>query len=185
MEEARDKKKWIGIFAAFFVVIAGLLIAIVIIVVNRNNVGNVQEEPTRQEENQEAETEKTEADEIYEQTVESINLLLEETNAEDTQQIFATYNEYIDAATDEEAKNRLKLDYYQMAMLYDTEKEKKDEIVNALLEIDKNLANVKSAAVVMNAASYYDDNDLYEQYGQILRERQVAEGLDLSLESRG
>jgi len=47
------------------------------------------------------------------------------------------------------------------------------------------LVSGNSAAVIMNAANYYGDEGLYDEYSRILVDRETAEGLDLDLETEG
>jgi Na+-transporting methylmalonyl-CoA/oxaloacetate decarboxylase gamma subunit len=183
------KNKWIILFSTFGVVIVGLVIAIVVVLVTRGL--SAAEEAAKQKEAEQAETqeytpkEKTEGEKIYEEVSTNINSKLDDVYAGDQEEIFSVYEEYINLTTNEEAKALLQLDYYQMVMLYDFNREKGQEVLDNLVKIDDSLKGVNSAATILNAAEYYGDTGLYERYASILIEREKTEGIDLDLETAG
>ena len=183
-EKPLNKKNWVILFSVFGVAIVGLVIAIVVILIARNNKPEEEIDPHQNEMEIEIK-EKSEAEEEYEKTMNFINIELGDTNAEDIDEISRVYGYYIDHMSNQEARAMMEVDYYQMLMIYDTNKEKKQEILSSLIRIDGEVQTLNSAATVINAAGYYDDNAIYNKYNQILLERAEMEGLDPSVEADG
>lgn len=179
-----NKKKWAILFSAFGVLIVGLVIAIIVVVVMRDNKPAV-EEPEPTDTPTYTQKEKSEGEQIYEQASVAIADNLDGVDAEDESEIFNIYNEYINVVTNEEAKALLRLDYYQAVMNYDTDKKQKKEVLDAVVEIDGILKTIESGIVVINAADYYEDSALYEKYNEIVNEREAAEGIDMEMETSG
>lgn len=61
-------------------------------------------------------------------------------------------------------------------MLDDMEKARREEAENYAIENDNEKQSVESATLVMNVASYYSDNDLYNKYYEILSSRLAENG---------
>lgn len=183
VEKPVNKKKWAILFSVLGVIILGLIIAIVVILIVRNNTPSVADETNEPVEY--VPKEQTEGEQIYEQVMASISSKLDDVYADDTEEIFAIYDEYMELVQNEEAKALLTLDYYQLVMLYDTNKEKKQEVLNTLIKTDSFLKGLDSAASVINAASYYGEDDLVEEYNRIMVERGKAEGINIGTGSDG
>ena len=175
------KKSLIWLFFVSGAVIVGLVIAVVVVVVNRGEK-QPENQPPQTETPISDETEPTEAEEIYESVSDDIASAIADLYIEDKDEVLDVYKEYIDGVTNEEAKAKLLLDYYQVVMIYDGNREQKEAVIDGLLEIDKTLENITSAVVIQNAASYYSDDALYEKYNTILIEREKAAGIDTETE---
>lgn len=183
VEKPVDKKKWVILFSILGVMILGLIIAIVVILIVRNNNPVASDEPNEPVEY--VPKEQTEGEQIHEQVMASISSKLDDVYADDTEEIFAIYDEYMELVQNAEAKALLTLDYYQLIMLYDTNKEKKQEVLTTLIRTDSFLKGLDSAASVINAASYYEDDALVEEYNNIMIERGKAEGINIGTGSDG
>lgn len=170
------------------VLIFGLVIAIIVVI---NNRGGTQDEQVAEEVTTDTEAkteiveERTEVETIYDGIIESIDNELSEVYVEDKDEIFRIYKQYIDITEDEQVKAMIKVDYYQMAMIYDVDKSHGEEILDELVKLDDTLKSIDSAVTVVNAADYYGNTELYNNYSAILTERTKAGGADLEMETAG
>ena len=180
--DTSKNKIFFAILGVLGILIIGLIVAIVVTKNLPKDTDGLVDESEVQEVTP---SEKTESEQIYEQYSDSINAELQNMPVEDKDGALALYEYYIGEVDDEEVKNMLSVDYYQLIMLYDVDKTQKDLVISGLLEKDNALKNVSSAVVITNAASYYGDESLLEQYENILMERQTADGFDLNMETDG
>ena len=179
--DTSKSKIFFAVLGVLGVLIVGLVIAIVVV----KNLPKGDEFVDESAVKEVIPSEKTQSEQIYEQYSDSINAELQNMSADNKDDALALYEYYIGSVDDEEVKNMLSVDYYQLIMLYDVDKTQKDLVISGLLEKDNALKNVSSAVVIINAASYYENEALLDQYEKILEERQAADGLDLNMETDG
>ena len=191
-EKPVNKRFWIIVFSAIGVVIVGLIIAIIVVSINRNSSEDpLAKDPSQAEdsgdgsENPDDSDEPSEEETLYQEISYTIRDALTEIDAEDSEQIFAIYKEHIDDTSDVRVKAMIEIDYYGVVMAYDENKERGNEVLDRLTKIDEGLKTISSAASVMNAADYYGNTDLYNQYNAILIDREKAAGIDLDMETEG
>ena len=162
------KKWWVVAFAVAGVAIVGLIIAIVIVVVNRNGASSEQTSMTT-EGQQDAIDAAIEAQyEAENNEIMSKFVLGEGVTIED---LVVMYKEKMDTATDEKLRAMFAVDYYMYLSILDLNGEKKDEILNALIEADDILKNLNSASAIITVAEGYGDQDLMDRYESILQDR--------------
>ena len=162
------KKWWVVAFAVAGVAIVGLIIAIVIVVVNRNGASSEQTSMTT-EGQQDAIDAAIEAQyEAENNEIMSKFVLGEGVTIED---LVVMYKEKMDTATDEKLRAMFAVDYYMYLSILDLNGEKKDEILNALIEADDILKNLNSASAIITVAEGYSDQDLMDRYESILQDR--------------
>lgn len=106
--------------------------------------------------------------------------------AEDLDSKINIYQEYIDMA-DLDEKVELYNERIQTILQLDYDnRQYARQIIDDTVEIDDILQSVSSAAQVINMASEYNDHELVTKYVGILREREIAEGVDVeNVEGRG
>ena len=179
--DKKQQKIWAIVLACLAVLIVGLVIAIVVVAVNRGESSTQQSEEATQEDASNGDA----AMEIYYNTTDEINNTINEIPVENTNRILALYRHYLEKVEDETAKAMLMLDYVNIEMNYDPNKEKGEEIMTAALTMDEILKTSDSAATILNIASYYGKSDIYDRYEQILKERMTAEGIDMGMETEG
>lgn len=154
------KNKWIILFSVFGVVIVGLVIAIVVVLVNRNN-------PQEVAENDES---YNEAFSLYADDNEEIANLIVEQDLSD-EEMLKLLKEKVDAAENEKTKAMLEVDYYlTMFAVQGRDEGKKEEIMNGLIGAYDVLHTFDAAQAVANSAFAYDDLDLYNEYVKIMKE---------------
>lgn len=179
---APKNKIWLGVLGAFLVAIVGLVIAIVVV----KNLPRGEENNTNNDTETIAYPEKSQNEEIYEQFSENINMELQKNLSNNSEEVFAVYDRYIDDTDiNEEVRDMLRVDKYQAMMLYDVDKIHGEAVITGLLEMDGVLKNIRTAIVILNAANYYENETLANEYTNILNSRQTDKGLDLTMETDG
>ncbi|MBQ3440885.1 hypothetical protein IJG27_01065 [Candidatus Saccharibacteria bacterium] len=155
------KKALFYALTATFLLIAGLIIAIIIL----SNLKNQKTDTPSDNPNPYT----SESMNIYETAT---NEILERTdNAEDINETIAMYRVYIENTTDGGAKALLSTDYYMMLMSLDTSLSMKDEVISGLIDADNIIKDASSALAVSNAAVYYQDYDISTKYQNIAKNR--------------
>lgn len=155
------KTKWIILFSVLGAVIVGLVIAIIVVVVNRDNALEVTEEVSEYDE----------ALAIYlDDNAEVATAVVNQDL--DGEGMLKMLKEKVNAADNEITKAMLEEDYYMtMFAVYGADESKKDEIINGLIEVEKILGDSRSAESVAAAALGYRDFDVYKKYVEIIKER--------------
>lgn len=159
---APKNKLLVAILGIFGVLIVGLIIAIVVV----KNLPKGEEV--------EVDVNLTADQVVYKKYLDFQNEILEEysyISRENKNAILEKYKKYAAETNDEVLKVLLNTGYYQTLMLYDDDGVYKDEALNGLIEIDKGAKTVDSAINVANAARYYGDSALVEEYSAIIENR--------------
>lgn len=146
------------LLACMGVAIVGLVVAIVVVAVNRNNGKN---------DDGAEDGEVVYASPIYEsydQLAEEFAGALLEMEDPTTQQILDLYQTYLGRTDNEEVKAMLLVDYYMIMMSGDSDVARKTEVLDGLVAADRVVKSVKSASAVAVAAKYYDDTELMAYY---------------------
>ena len=159
---SNNNRLWLIILGVLGALIVGLVIAIVVVKsVPRGEEAEVGVNLT--------------ADQVvYKKYLDFQNEILEEysyISRENKNAILEKYKKYAAETNDEVLKVLLNTGYYQTLMLYDDDGVYKDEALNGLIEIDKGAKTVDSAINVANAARYYRDSALVEEYSAIIENR--------------
>ena len=97
----------------------------------------------------------------------------------------AVYEQYASKMENKIVSAMLRADYLNLKMAYDSEKREGTEITEDALKVDKILGTINSGVLILNIADYYGNRELYEQYEQILNERETAMGIDMDVETEG
>lgn len=108
---------------------------------------------------------------------------LDEESLEIKSEVFERCRDSIDGY-DEMEQTELLIKCSTLIMADDHKKEYSKEVLDVLVRVDNVLQTAASASKVMNAAFFYDEQDLMERYTEIFRERfsnetnnQEAEGV--------
>lgn len=174
-EKSSSKKKWIviGVLAAALVIV---VVVAVVVVINNNRSNNVPEEVVVQEGADDKIDD--EARRIYNAAASEITAKIlqdDQTDSDGTgESVISLYLKKISETNNKTAKAMLLLDYYQMLMVYQPTLELKDTVLNGLISADKILETANSAMAVAEAAEYYGDTKIVEQYNQLVNERMAA-----------
>ena len=160
-----QKKALFYALTATFLLIIGLIIAIVVLSNLKNQKTETPPEDTNIYTAQSMDIYETATDEILERTEGSNNI-------NDT---IAMYRVYIEKTTDGDAKALLYTDYYMILMSLDTSLSMKDEVLSGLIDADNTIKNASSALAVSNAATYYQDYDLSNKYQDLAKNRMEEE----------
>lgn len=163
------KTKWIILFSGFGVLIIGLVIAIVVVAVNRGSGANdLLSKPVVEEGGMNDE----ELNATYGDFAQEINNKMsnvdEQYSGED---ILNIYMQKIEEVTDKRLKAMIEQDYYTMMLAVYPGDEKKEEIINGLIAADAILKTPRSALMVANGASWYNDTELAEKYTNVAYDR--------------
>ena len=161
--EPVDKKRWVILFSAFGVVIVGLIIAIIAVAANRGDGKPVSEEISEYDK----------AFMVYSVDNSEVATTIANQNL-NSEQILGLIKEKIDTATDEMAKAMFEEDYYSMMVsVYgiDVDAAKKEEILNGLMRADGVLKTASSAVSVANVALIYNNQEIWEKYRAIAKQR--------------
>lgn len=172
----RQKKVWLGVLCAAVILVVGLVVAIVV-VVNTKETEDISQNQTEEQvkyEDQELKTAVKERNAI----LSTISKVLESSADRSEEKVVSTYQYYISEEDDELVKLLLRLSLVMIEVGYDTDKTRGDELITAAKEIDEELQTMDSAITIMNMATTYKKNDLYEEYKAILMEREKAAGID-------
>ncbi|MBR3269648.1 hypothetical protein IKG07_00085 [Candidatus Saccharibacteria bacterium] len=173
-----DRKKWVVLLSVLGVIIVGLVVAIVVILVTRNNEPQIA--PSVNDEYDETlfayyvDNEEI-ADRIVKENLEGEDLL-------------KVIKEKIDAAENRGARAMLEQDYYlTMFATYGPDDEtKKEEIMNGLIRANDVLLTARSAEMVATTALSYHDYATYEQYIGIAKDRDPSiKSIDEMLDEKG
>lgn len=159
--ETGKSKVWFFVLCGLFVVIVGLVIAIVVV----KNLPKGSEEVASEEIVDTAETIYYQANSEIWRKILNNNLETEDVN------ILALYEEKMNETVDEEAKLLLMMDYYGIVMSQDINNERREEIETIMLDADEKLKTPLSAANIISMAITYGDSELREKYNNILNER--------------
>lgn len=188
VEKPVEKKKWVILFASLGIAIIGLVIAIAVVAIVKNNTRTGDDSNTSTGEMTEAERKKKflkEAEDDYMAVSEAINKVVSYIEVPDQSELISTYEYYIGQAESEYAKAMLQSDLLLILMGYDTDKIKGDELIDEAKAVDEILGTPNSAALIMNLASAYDKTELYEEYEKILIQREIDSGYDIEMETEG
>ncbi|MBR3253077.1 hypothetical protein IKF84_03335 [Candidatus Saccharibacteria bacterium] len=181
-ERNKSEKTLRVVLASMGVLIVGVVIAIVVVVSTRkvnnddnegdsSSVSPVEEDPAY-----------VEANKIYNKTLSEIVDVIEDVPQEREKLVIDTYKSYIAKVDNELARAMLNAERLCVEMNYDFNRERGAEIKAEALEIDAILQDINSAGLILNVASQYDDEELYEKYKQILVERG---GIEPGMEPEG
>lgn len=168
------KSKWIILFSIIGLLIVGLVIAIVVILTTRgssnsDNSGSGAAQTPVVEEGQMNDEELNAAYGEFDQEIaEKMANTGEQYSSEDILKIYA---QKIEEVTDKRLKAMIAGDYYTMMMMVNPGDEKKEEIVNGVIEADAVLQTARSALIVANVAANYNDGDLEDKYLDIAYDR--------------
>lgn len=172
----RQKKVWLGALCAAVILVVGLVVAIVV-AANTKETEDISQNQTEEQvkyEDQELKTAVKERNAI----LSTISKVLESSADRSEEKVVSTYQYYISEEDDELVKLLLRLSLVMIEVGYDTDKTRGDELITAAKEIDEELQTMDSAITIMNMATTYKKNDLYEEYKAILMEREKAAGID-------
>ena len=175
-EKPIDKKKWVILFSAIGVVIVGLAVAIIVVLATRNNTssnnnggGNTNNNSSNNAGQDTAPSKEELA--LYDEGMNEVMSNSVLTGNASIGDVVAMIKEKMDAETNEKVKALYAIDYYMYYSGLDANKEKKDEILNGLIEADKIVQSTNSAATIITVASFYEDQDLVDRYSSIMEER--------------
>ena len=101
------------------------------------------------------------------------------------EQIIDIYQKYIDIADESEVKANLLEERIFAVQKLNLYYKNGEQTISDVIAIDDLLQTVDSAAKVMNIASTYGNDDLFEKYKNILEERETKQGVDISTETEG
>ena len=165
-EKPINKKKWVILFSVLGALIVGLIIAIVVVLIIRNNKPQDVTQSISQEYN--------EALTVYFDDNENIADAIVEQNL-DSEGMLKLIKEKIDVAENEMVKAMLEEDYYMtLFSIYGADESKKDEILNGLIKVEEVLKTAEASEAVANIAFAYYDFDMYQKYVDITKERNPA-----------
>ena len=192
----RQKKIWLSALFGAFVLMIGLVIAIVVVANTREITGKTCNMNKNQDRNQNEElTEQEKRDQELKTAMEKRNIVLSaidkvlEASADvDEETVVSAYQYYISEEDNDLTKLLLRLNLVTIEASYDTDKTRGDELITVAKEIDNELKTIDSAVAIINMASFYGKNELLEEYDAILLEREKAAGInrdDDSGESKG
>lgn len=185
VEEVRQKKILGGIFGGLVVVAVGLVVAIVVVANMRE--GNRTDKPcdvdiSEEEYNEAIETANLEE---YQEIHETIDKIITQTRNLSEADVINAYQYYMGETDSTTVKNMLRMDLLIVEMGYDTEMTRGDELIAVAVEIDETERSMNSAGVVMILADNYGKTDVYNNYTNILNEREIAAGYDPNEEGEG
>lgn len=166
--ETGKSKVWFFVLCGLFVVIVGLVIAIVVV----KNLPREREETDVTDNN-----DYVTMVEKYDNYDSIINEISNKINSDqlNTQDTISLYQSYVDNTNNAIVKAMLRSDYYLLLMEQDVEKQWKEDIVNQLIGNDDIIRTENSALIVAMAAGYYQDEELMQQYNSIAAERATTE----------
>ena len=73
----------------------------------------------------------------------------------------------------------------QQVLSIDVERVYGDLVIADAIAVDDILQTLDSAGLVINVAASYGDNEVLEEYTEIMNERSEAEGIDEGMETLG
>ena len=164
-----SRKAWISIISGLAAVAVILVVAIVAVVVT----------PKGGDEGEETESiVETPTDKLLAEINEKVSELGNEND------IIDLYQEYIDETTGEE-KAAILMARIQQVLSIDVERVYGDLVIADAIAVDDILQTLDSAGLVINVAASYGDNEVLEEYTEIMNERSEAEGIDEGMETLG
>ena len=182
-KKANSSSILIGIIIALILVAAIITVVIVVIVNNRTSGGSSRDTSQIVEEKEEGVLSDEEATAIHDEGSNELILKLASEEGATIEDIVAGFKEKMDTATDKKVKAMFAIDYYMYLSLLDQSNERKDEILNALIEADEIVQSLESAATVITMAQNYGDQSLADKYTSILQERAAqADAMDANTE---
>lgn len=170
------------VLASIGILIVGVIIAIVVVLTTRSG-GEVASETSDISEDDTIVTEK--ATEEYLKLSDEIMTVIQKSGVNDEEYVLSTFKNYASKVENKVVSAMLKMDYLNMEMMYDLNKEKGEEILDDAMRIDQSLRTVDSAVVVLNMADYYGNTEVYEKYEKILNSRQAKMEIDMEMRTEG
>ena len=166
--ETGKSKVWFFVLCGLFVVIVGLVIAIVVV----KNLPREEITVSTVDSNL-----ANSAYNTYEAVREQImsDILSDELS---DSEILELYKIHIRESQDELVKAYLMSDYYEEVMAQDIELSKGDEVIDGLTDVDKVLNSAASSRAVWAAAEYYGNKNIANQYKDI-SEKRLNNGVNL------
>lgn len=174
--EAKKRKFWLVLLGALALIIVGLVVAIVIVIVSRN-VG-------KSGSDDENVTYNSPVYESYDKISDEISNKLAEIENPTSAELMEIYKTYLDEAQDEGVRALLAIDYYLIVMSSDSERIRRNEVIDGLMSADEYLKSVKSAMALEAAAVNYSDTELAASYHAIVNERLGGENVAPNDESQ-
>ena len=163
------KTKWIILFSGFGVLIIGLVIAIVVVAVTRGSADSPQTTPVIEPGGMNDEELDIKYNEI---SADIIGKMLNEGEQQYSgEDILELYKQKIEEISDKRLKAMIEADYYTMMLSVYPDEDKKGEIMDGLIKTDDVLRTARSALMVANGASWYNDSELEEKYTNIAYDR--------------
>ena len=101
------------------------------------------------------------------------------------EQVINIYQNYIDATDDLEIKVALLEARIFAVQDMDLNNEYGEEVISDAIIVDDLLQTTDSAARVMNVATAYGNDEVFERYGVLLKDRQAEQGVDINMETEG
>ena len=179
-EQNKSEKTLRVVLAGMGVLIVGLVVAIVVVASTRGGKQEVVEKPT---EDETIVTEKVL--EEYNEASSEIAAIIRKAGVTDESYVLSTYKSYASKVKDKVVSMMLKMDYLNMKMMYDTNKEHGEELLEEAMRIDASLRTIKSGVIVLNMAEYYGNEEIQKDYEKRLEVREKNEGVDTDLETVG
>ena len=154
-KDRHSRRVLVGIFSTLAVLIIGLVVVVVVIATYSNISNNTLE---------------AYESEIYQK--------ISDLGPGDIEEGITIYQEYIDkVGLDDQAK------LYTMRSVWITSMDRQDkygrQVLDDVVAADSILQTINSAVNVVNSAYNYGDEDLADEYNDILLERQAADGIDI------
>lgn len=168
--ETGKSKVWFFVLCGLFVVIVGLVIAIVV-------VKNLPRE--REEVDGNDVVEVSEVFEKYESAMNEISTDIENNSEMSNEEILELYKTKIDNIDNEEASAMIALDYYLILMSLDNNKQDSVSIIDGLTKVDEILHSYSSANALSNAYLFYDNAEMSMKYESLMQERLRSEESEL------
>ena len=185
-KKSNNNSVLIGIIVTLILAAVIIAVAIIVVVNNRTNSGGQDTSQTEEEEKEKEEEgvlSDEEATAIHDKESNELMLKLASEEGSSIEDIVAGFKGKMDAATDKKVKAMFAIDYYMYLSLLDQSNERKDEILNALIEADEIVQNLESAATIITLAQTYGEQDLVDKYTNILQERAArADAMDANTE---